>query len=59
MDQGMFIRNLAAFTDAFGVQHAPSIFAFSQVAWPSDEDRNQFILDLTGVSIKTKGTYVG
>jgi len=54
----MFMRNLAAFTDALGVQHAPTIFALSQIPWPSDNDRNQFILDLTGVSIKTKGTYV-
>lgn len=55
----MFIRNLDAFTQALGVESAPIVFALSQVAWPSDESRNEFILNLTGVSIKTKGTYLG
>lgn len=55
----MFIRNLDAFTQAFGVQAAPIVFSLAQVNWPSDEERNKFIYDLTGVSIKTKGTYLG
>lgn len=55
----MFINNLDAFTQALGVQAAPTIFALSQVNWPSDEERNKFIYNLTGVSIKTKGTYLG
>jgi hypothetical protein len=54
----MFIRNLDAFTQAFGVQQAPMIFALSQIDWPSDDNRNDFIYKLTGVSIKAKGSYV-
>jgi len=54
----MFVRNLDAFTQAFGVQHAPVIFALSNANWPSDEDRNEFIFNLTGVSVKAKGSYV-
>jgi len=54
----MFVRNLAAFTEAFGVQNAGMIFALSQVSWPSDDERNQFIYDLTGVSVRAKGSYV-
>lgn len=54
----MFIRNLDAFTKALGVENAPIIFALSQVPWPTDDDRNQFILDLTGVSIPARDSYV-
>ena len=54
----MFIRNLAAFTDALGVQNAPIIIALSQVPWPDDEARNNFIYSLTGISIVEKGSYV-
>jgi len=54
----MFIRNLAAFTDALGVQNAPTIVALSQVPWPSDDARNEFIYNLTGVSIVEKGSNV-
>ena len=54
----MFVRNLDAFTQAFGVEHAPTIFALSQVPWPSDDERNDFIFKLTGVSIRAKNYYV-
>lgn len=54
----MFIRNLDAFTQAFGVQHAPVIFSLSQIPWKDDDDRNDFIFKLTGVSVKAKGSYV-
>lgn len=54
----MFVRNLAAFTDALGVQNAPIIVSLSQVPWPSDEARNEFIFNLTGVSIMEKGSNV-
>ena len=53
-----FVYNLDAFTKALGVQNAPVIFALSQVPWPSEDDRNQFILDLTGVSIPARNSYV-
>lgn len=53
----MFMRNLAAFTDALGVENAPTVWYLSQVPWQSDEDRNEFIEALTGVSIKDRNTY--
>ncbi len=52
----MFIRNLAAFTDALGVQNAPMIVSLSQVPWPDDQARNDFIYSLTGVSIVEDGS---
>ena len=54
----MFVDNLDAFTKAFGVEHAPSIIAFAQVPWPSVDERNDFIFQLTGVSIKARNSYV-
>lgn len=53
----MFVRNLDAFTRALGVQNAPIVFALAQVPWPSDEERNQFIQDLTGISISNEDSY--
>jgi hypothetical protein len=52
----MFMRNLAAFTDALGVENAPTIFAMSQVPWPDDDARNQFIKELTNVDMKEPQT---
>ncbi len=48
----MFARNLAAFTEALGVENAGMIVALSTVPWPSDENRDQFIRALTGFSMK-------
>lgn len=48
----MFIRNLAAFTDALGVENAPTIVTLSLIPWPSDDSRDEFIKNLTGISIK-------
>ena len=53
----MFVRNLEAFTLALGVQNAPSVIALSQVPWPNDDLRNEFIQKLTGVSIKARLSY--
>jgi hypothetical protein len=53
----MFIRNLAAFTDALGVENAGMIVAFSQMPWPSDENRDEFIKYLTGTSVRERLTY--
>ena len=44
----MFVKNLAAFTDAFGVANAPIVVTLSMVPWPDDTTRNAFIKDLTG-----------
>ena len=44
----MFVRNLANFTDALGVDNAPTIIELSLIPWPDDATRDQFIKDLTG-----------
>ena len=47
----MFTRNLADFTDALGVENAPTVVYLSLLPWPSDEERIEFIKALTNVSI--------
>lgn len=43
------VRNIAAFTDALGVQNAALIWYLStRVQWPDDDNRNDFIRLLTG-----------
>ena len=43
------IRNLAAFTDALGVENAALVWYLStRVVWPDDDNRNDFIRVLTG-----------
>jgi hypothetical protein len=44
----MFVKNLAAFTEALGVSNAPTVVTLSLMPWPDDTTRNQFIKDLTG-----------
>ncbi len=44
----MFVRNLDAFTNALGVENAPTIMELSLVPWPDDTTRDAFIKDLTG-----------
>lgn len=44
----MFVSNLAAFTDALGVDNAPAIMSLSFVPWPDETTRDQFIQELTG-----------
>jgi len=53
----MFIRNLAAFTEALGVENAPTIMYLSMVPWPSDDDRNEFIKILTGRNMQEDNAY--
>jgi hypothetical protein len=53
----MFIRSLAAFTDALGVENAPIIMHMAMIPWPSDEVRNDFIRDLTNISMKDIADY--
>ena len=55
----MFIRNLAAFTEALGVENAGTIMALSKVPWPNDENRDEFIKYLTGSSVRERLTYGG
>tara|TARA_R100000654_G_scaffold72802_1_gene104942 strand:- start:342 stop:530 length:189 start_codon:yes stop_codon:yes gene_type:complete len=43
------VRNIAAFTDALGVQNTALIWYLStRVQWPDDDNRNDFIRLLTG-----------
>ena len=44
----MFIDHLAAFSDALGVENAPTIVHLSMVPWPDYDTRDDFILALTG-----------
>jgi hypothetical protein len=44
----MFVKNLAVFTDAFGVQNAPTIVHLSLIPWPDDITRDSFVNALTG-----------
>lgn len=55
----MFVRNLAAFTDALGVENAGMIFSLAQMPWADDHDRDQFIKYLTGRSVRDRMTYGG
>jgi hypothetical protein len=43
-----FVKNIAAFTDALGIESAPTIIHLSLIPWPDEVTRNQFIKDLTG-----------
>jgi hypothetical protein len=47
-----FTENLGLFTDALGVENAPSIFYLSLVPWPDSDTRDQFITALTGHSVE-------
>ena len=51
MAQDPWVRNLDAFTQTLGVENAPTIFTLAKVPFPKDDDRDQFIMDLTGVNM--------
>jgi len=53
----MFISNLAAFTEALGVQNAPTVMYLSMVPWESDDQRNEFIRKLTNIDMREDGAY--
>jgi hypothetical protein len=42
-----FADNLDAFTEALGVENAPTIVYLSMVPWPDPNTRNDFIFALT------------
>jgi len=44
----MFFESLGVFTDALGVENAPTIVHLSMVPWPDGTTRDQFIKALTG-----------
>lgn len=43
-----FQDNAAAFTEALGVKHAPTVVWLSMVPWQNVEDRSEFIRMVTG-----------
>lgn len=47
----MFIKSLGVFTDALGVENAPTIVHLSMIPWPDDTTRDSFIKALTGVDM--------
>jgi hypothetical protein len=47
----LFVKNLAAFTDALGVESAPTIVQMSLIPWPDDTTRDSFIKSLTGIDM--------
>ena len=53
----MFVRNLDAFTRALGVENAPAIIAFANHPWESDQQRDAFIQDITGIDFKAVNTF--
>lgn len=53
----MFVRNLAAFTEALGVENAPTIMSLSLIPWQSDDQRNEFIRQLTGYDVRQANNY--
>ena len=59
MSNVQFIRDLAAFTEALGVQNAPTIFEMAKVPWKSEQERDRFIEQLTGVDLKVERSYGG
>ena len=48
-----FVENLGVFTDALGVENAPTIWHLSTIPWPDTTTRDQFIKDLTGHDMST------
>lgn len=44
----MFVKNLDAFTNALGIENAPTIMEMSLLPWPDDATRDEFIKALTG-----------
>lgn len=52
-----FVKNAAAFTEAFGVRRAPLIVWLSMIDW-DDDDRDAMITHLTGKGASSASTAV-
>jgi hypothetical protein len=52
-----FERHIAAFTEALGVENAPTVIYMSLIPWPSDDARNEFIKSLTNIDMREMNTY--
>ena len=51
------VRNLAAVTGALGVENAPTVMFMSMFPFKDDDSRNDFIHDLTDISMTELRTY--
>lgn len=52
---GLLVRNLAAFTEAMGLENAALIWHLSsRVAWPNEDSRDDFIRVVTGEDPRRK-----
>lgn len=57
MSQAPFIRHLAAFTQALGVENAPLVFTLAKAPWRDDDERDEFIKDFTGLDMRELNNY--
>lgn len=57
MAQDPWVRNLDAFTQALGVENAGAIFTLARVPFADDEQRDEFIKDLTGKNLREFKNY--
>lgn len=53
----MLVRNIDAFVRAFGIENAPIVMSFSTLPWQSDEQRDSFIKDVTGINLRQANSY--
>ena len=53
----MLVENLDAFTRAFGVENAPMVIEFSLLPWASNQERDDFIKDITGINFRQVNAY--
>lgn len=52
-----FVDDLDAFTRAFGIENAPMVIHFSTLPWASNQQRDQFIQDMTGINFAQVNAY--
>lgn len=52
-----FVDDLDAFTRAFGIENAPMIISFATLPWDSVDQRDSFILDVTGINLAQVNAY--
>lgn len=52
-----FVDDLDAFTRAFGIENAPMVLHFSLLPWASNQQRDSFIKDVTGINLAQVNAY--
>jgi hypothetical protein len=57
VSQAPIIRHIAAFTSALGVENAPAVFSLASAPWESDEQRDEFIKELTNIDMTELNNY--